>query len=81
MKSALAPALHAGRAGKWQHLLVQQAWSPSKHGRFCTSKNPWGNGAKGRAELAPATNLHRERARESQGTSGALVGQEQQART
>ncbi|KAK4828319.1 hypothetical protein QYF61_025331 [Mycteria americana] len=58
-RSGACPALvlHAGRAGEWQLLTGQQAWSPSKQRLFCTSKNPWGNGAKGRAELAPTPNL------------------------
>lgn len=33
--------LHAERAGKWQLLIVQQAWSPSKRRLFCMSKNTW----------------------------------------
>ena len=59
-RSHTCPALvlHTGRAGKWQLLMGQQAWSPSKHRLFCRSKNPWGNGAKGRAELTPTINLH-----------------------
>ena len=58
-RSRACPVLawHAGRAQKWQLLVVQQGWSPSKHRLFCTSKKPWGNGAKGRAELASAPNL------------------------
>jgi len=76
-----ALVLPAGRAEKLQLLMVQQAWSCSKHRLFCTSKKPWTSGAKGRAELAATTTLQWERARESQGTSGALeVVQEQQAR-
>ena len=45
--------LRAGRGKKWQLVMGQQAWSPSKHRLFCPSQKPWGNGAKGRAELAP----------------------------
>ena len=58
-RSRACPALllHAGRAAQWQLLMGQQAWSPSKQGLFCTSQNPWGNGGKARAELAPAPNL------------------------
>ena len=66
-----ALVLHAGRAAKRQLLMVQQACSPSKHGLFCTSKNPWGNGAKGRAELAPTANL--QRAREPQGARAQVA--------
>jgi len=65
--------LHARRAEKWQFLVG--AWNPFKHRLFCPSKNTWGNGAKGKAELTPATNLQWERDGESQGTNDALVVQ------
>ena len=50
--------LHTRRAEQQQLLMGQQAWSPSKHRLLCRSKNPWGNGAKGRAQLSPTTDWH-----------------------
>ena len=59
-RSRAGPALdlRAGRGEKWRLLMGQRAWSPSKDRLFCPSQKPWGNGAKGRAELAPAPDLH-----------------------
>ena len=48
-----ALVLRAGRAEKWQLLMGQQAWGPSKQGLFCTSKNPWGKGAEGKQSSLP----------------------------
>lgn len=56
-----ALVLHAGRAEKWQFLMMQQAWTPSKHRLFCTSKNTCGKGSKGIPDLGPATNLQQQR--------------------
>ena len=61
-RSCACPALGlpAGRAAKWQLFPAGAARLEAfqKHGLSCRSKNPWGKGAKGRAELAPATKLH-----------------------
>ena len=75
-RSRACPALvlQAGRAGKGQLRMGQQAWSPSKHRLLGTSKNPRGNGAKGRAESLPLKACDGQESQGEPGHEGGLGG-------